>query len=361
MQQPLVSVIIPNYNHAKYLSQRIESVLNQSYKNIEIIILDDCSTDNSIEVIKKYCEQNPTIQFYPNLQNSGTTFKQWNKGVSLAKGKYIWIAESDDIAHSTELLMVLVNKLEQNSSVGIAYCQSIRIDKDGIEHSTLLGYTSKFKPNIWEHDFFMEGIKFIDNYMFFMSAIPNASAVVFKKSIFEQVDAADETLKVSGDWFVWLKMLTISSVAFIAEPHNSFRFHNNNARTAISEKAWIKEDIVVMQKFQKKYNLLTNNFYIAFDFLLERAIVEVLKFPDKVFFQQIYDITKDIFGSNQIAEKLLKQQAAKTSYISFCSEQIQYYNWLAGAKGLLYVGYVKQDMWYYIKSILYWTVRRKKK
>lgn len=357
---PKVSVIIPNYNHAPYLRQRIESVLNQDFQDFEVIILDDNSSDNSRNIIEEYRQHPKISQIIYNQINSGTTFKQWNKGVSLAQGKYIWIAESDDIAHSAELLTVLVNTLEQNSLLGIAYCQSIRIDENNTAHGTLLSYTNKFKPNIWEHDFLMEGTKFINNYMFFMSAIPNASAVVFKKSVFEQVGGADETLKVSGDWLVWLKMLAVSSVAFVANPHNSFRFHANNARTAISEKAWIKEDLIVMQKFQARHNLLTDNFYLAFDFLLERAVVQVLKFPDKIFFQQIYEITASIFGSKQIAKKLFRQQATKTSYIDCCCEQIKYDNWFIGAKGLLYVGYVKKELGHYIKSILYWTVRRKK-
>ena len=93
---PLVSVIVPNYNHARYLEQRLDSVFGQTYPNFEVIILDDSSTDNSLEIINRY-KYNPHLsQIVVNKTNSGSVFKQWAKGLSLAKGEWIWIAESDD-------------------------------------------------------------------------------------------------------------------------------------------------------------------------------------------------------------------------------------------------------------------------
>src|ERR1700742_1367615 len=91
-----VSVIVPNYNHSRYLNQRIDSVLSQTYQDFELIILDDCSTDDSRKIIKQYQEHPKVSHIVFNETNSGTTFKQWKKGIELAKGKYIWIAESDD-------------------------------------------------------------------------------------------------------------------------------------------------------------------------------------------------------------------------------------------------------------------------
>ena len=76
----MVSVIIPNYNHAKYLEERIDSVLNQSYKDFEVIVLDDYSTDNSKEVINKYAGHPKVSHIILNEENSGSTFKQWHKG-----------------------------------------------------------------------------------------------------------------------------------------------------------------------------------------------------------------------------------------------------------------------------------------
>ena len=93
-----VSVIIPNYNHAKFLKQRIDTVINQTYRDFEIIIIDDCSTDNSREIIEEYASRYHFISGYFNTSNSGSPFTQWDSGVNKAKGEFIWIAESDDFA-----------------------------------------------------------------------------------------------------------------------------------------------------------------------------------------------------------------------------------------------------------------------
>ena len=117
---PSVSVILPNYNYARYLPQRIESILNQTFSDFELIILDDASIDNSKEVIESYNDSR--ISVYYNKVNSGNPFVQWNKGVQIAKGKYIWIAEADDYCE-LNILEKLVEILEANKNVGIAYSQ----------------------------------------------------------------------------------------------------------------------------------------------------------------------------------------------------------------------------------------------
>ena len=113
MTNPLVSVIIPNYNHAKFLKERIESVLNQTYKNFEIIILDDKSTDDSVGIIKQYADNNYVKHILINEKNSGSPFRQWLKGFELAKGELIWIAESDDSCENS-FLYTLVSEFRQN-------------------------------------------------------------------------------------------------------------------------------------------------------------------------------------------------------------------------------------------------------
>jgi len=93
---PTVSVIIPNYNYESYLKQRIETVLNQTYQNFEVIILDDHSSDNSRDIIETFRQNEKVTHIVYNQINSGSPFIQWVKGIELAIGKYIWIAESDD-------------------------------------------------------------------------------------------------------------------------------------------------------------------------------------------------------------------------------------------------------------------------
>src|SRR5688572_15349118 len=94
----LVSVIVPNYNHADFLQQRLESILNQTYQHFEVIILDDFSTDDSKDIIEKYRHNSKVTLISYSTKNMGSTFAQWNKGVEMASGEIIWMAESDDVA-----------------------------------------------------------------------------------------------------------------------------------------------------------------------------------------------------------------------------------------------------------------------
>lgn len=225
---PKVSIIIPNYNHAMFLEQRIQSILEQTYQDFEIIYLDDASTDNSNQVFAKFAEH-PKIRSIYNQTNSGSPFKQWNKGILQAKGEYIWIAESDDYADKT-LLARLVEKLDQNPSVGLAYCQSWRIDKNNNTQSTFQDWTDDLDSQRWQEDFINSGLGECKNYLIIKNTIPNASAVLFRRSLHGKVGGADETFKICGDWLFWVKILLISDVAFIAEPLNYFRTHDNTCR-----------------------------------------------------------------------------------------------------------------------------------
>ena len=92
-----VSIIIPNYNYARFLQQRIESVLAQTYTDYEIILLDDASTDDSVSILNHYKTNSRVAHLEINSVNTGSPFIQWQKGISLSRGKYIWIAESDDV------------------------------------------------------------------------------------------------------------------------------------------------------------------------------------------------------------------------------------------------------------------------
>src|ERR1035438_3657642 len=126
---PKVSIVVPNYNHARFLRRRIESVLRQTFQDFDLILLDDCSTDDSRSILSKYADD-PRVKIEFNEVNSGSSFKQWNKGVGLARGEYVWIAESDDYADE-RLLEKLVARLDSDASVVFSYCRSWGVSLDG--------------------------------------------------------------------------------------------------------------------------------------------------------------------------------------------------------------------------------------
>src|ERR1017187_255387 len=125
---PKVSIVVPNYNHARFLPHRLDSVLRQTFQDFELILLDDCSTDESRSILSQY-GSDPRVRIEFNEVNSGSPFKQWNKGVRLARGEYVWIAESDDYA-AERLLERLVAVLDADPTVMFAYCRSWRVTED---------------------------------------------------------------------------------------------------------------------------------------------------------------------------------------------------------------------------------------
>lgn len=226
---PKVSVVIPNYNHARFLEKRINSVLNQTYQDFEILYLDDASTDNSEAVFAQF-SGHPKIRVILNEVNSGSTFKQWNKGVREAAGEYIWFAEADDYADES-LLQTLVACLDDHPNVGLAYCASHVVDQEDVIKSTTLEWTDHLDKNHWKSDFVSDGRKECRLYLSRHNIIPNASAVLFRKSVYQKVGGADEKMKVCGDWMLWAKMLIAADIAYRATPLNFFRTHNQTVRS----------------------------------------------------------------------------------------------------------------------------------
>jgi glycosyltransferase involved in cell wall biosynthesis len=225
---PTVSVIVPNYNHAKYLDLRIQSILSQTYSDFELIFLDDASTDNSLEIIEKYTSDN-RVRCILNKENSGSTFIQWNRGAKAARGKYFWIAESDDFSEP-DFLEKTVPLLEENSSLGLVYAQSILIDKEGHELGLAFEGIWRSDPKRWLSSFTNNGLNEIRNYLGFENTIPNASAVLIRKTMFDQVGGAKENLRLHGDYVLWIDLLLDSDIAFVANPLNHFRFSMSSVR-----------------------------------------------------------------------------------------------------------------------------------
>src|SRR6266853_495182 len=198
---PTVSVVIPNCNHARYLRKRIESVLGQTYRDFEVILLDDCSTDGSRSIIEEY-RVDPRVRIEFNEENSGSSFKQWNKGVRLARGKYVWIAESDDYADE-RLLERLTSILEKQPEVTLAYCRSWCVRDDDTRDGYFDTYLDCLDRTRWSADFTSDGIEECRDSFLLCNMVPNASAVVFRRSTFEGVGGADERMRVAGDYKLW--------------------------------------------------------------------------------------------------------------------------------------------------------------
>ncbi|MBS1731248.1 MAG: glycosyltransferase family 2 protein [Bacteroidetes bacterium] len=252
----MVSVIIPNYNHAAYLSKRIESVLNQTYQNFEIILLDDASTDKSRAIIEKYRGHPKVSQIIFNEKNSGSTFLQWQKGMNLAKGNLIWIAESDDWCEPG-LLEVLVNGIQNNPGCVLAFCQSYCIENEEKE---------KWHSSADKEEEVVKGTRFFEKRLIYGCTIFNASMAIFKKEFALKVPNAYTQYQMAGDWFFWIHLVQWGDVFISNQLLNYFRKGTQNVSSKLyahgqhyTEELNVLQHLV-FQPFAKK-KLLRNSIY----------------------------------------------------------------------------------------------------
>jgi glycosyltransferase involved in cell wall biosynthesis len=254
---PEVSVIIPNYNHAAFLKQRIQSVLNQTYQDFELIILDDCSSDNSKEIIEGYRNNAKVSTIVFNEQNSGSTFKQWQKGVSVAKGRYIWLAESDDFADE-RFLEILMKPFHTYDDVIVSYSQSLVVDQHN-KPLFVYDWCDVLNPIKWKSDYIESTDNELNSYMKFKCIYPNASALVFKKP--EDLDIFNRSISMQlcGDWAFYINLLAAKGrVAFSCRCLNYFRTHENTTRHGVSKK---KEQ----QRFREFKTFVDSSLYNPFE------------------------------------------------------------------------------------------------
>lgn len=215
--QPLVSVIVPNYNHARYLEKRLDSIFNQTYSNIEVIFLDDCSTDNSLEVINQYKDNSHLAQIVVNEKNSGSTFKQWDKGINLAHGDIIWIAESDDYCE-LNLLEELVKAYLHNNDTVLAYNSTLVLYDDGCEANRL--YIGKNQ--------YMSGMRYIKHYLSLFNWVMNASCAIFSKEAALKAKQDYKEYKGAGDYLFWIEIARQGTVAIVNQRLSYFCRHEGS-------------------------------------------------------------------------------------------------------------------------------------
>ncbi len=263
----LVSVIVPNFNHSIYLEKRLNSIFSQDFIDYELIVLDDASSDDSDVAIKKLIENKSNIIYIKNDTNSGSTFKQWNRGISIAKGKYIWIAESDDYAENN-FLSTLVSYLEQNSQVSLIYCQSHLVSEGSITNN-ILNWTDDLSKDLWLNDFLLSGKDAVLNYWIHKNILINASSAVFKKNVYLQYAEENDNFKLCGDWYTWISLMRNHNLMFCSQSLNYYRRHENTVTHSLGRKILVKKEIqdihlMCLKHFcnsKKDFELLEGAFY----------------------------------------------------------------------------------------------------
>lgn len=287
----LVSVIVPNYNHAQYLDIRLKSILAQTYTDLEIIILDDNSIDNSKEIIKRYEKDVHVSHIICNKTNSGSPFIQWNRGFQYAKGDLIWIAESDDCCEPTFLENV-VAEFERNSNLSFAFSRSIKIDENGNKGNIL-------QP-IFTSDIRIDGKEFNKKYLIWGNKVWNASSVVFRKSNALTVNKQYMDFRGAGDWLFWIEMAEKGDVAVISEPLNYYRIYSYNTTNQMRLSG--EEDV----EDRKIYNYLRKQSYLPFfvDLRLRKMFVYNIQYFNKYYSENIRRKSMELWQPSLLLKSL---------------------------------------------------------
>ena len=227
---PSVSVIVPNYNHARFLDQRLESILNQTFDDFEVLLLDDCSTDTSLEILRDYAKHSKVRCLETNSRNSGSPFAQWSKGLELARGEFIWIAESDDFA-DLNFLNTLTPSLKSDPNATIAYSRSEIVNEHGELTNPGKFNCDAMDKHRWHSDYTNSGQNEIQEYGRYMNTIPNASSALFRRTAALDIRFPVE-MRFAGDWLIWLQLLSKGEIHYNHQTLNYFRCHSNTTRAA---------------------------------------------------------------------------------------------------------------------------------
>ncbi|HWP31636.1 MAG TPA: glycosyltransferase [Fimbriimonadales bacterium] len=234
MSSPRVSVIIPSYNHEKYIKECIESVLTQTYSDTEILVIDDASKDNTPEILKGY---ENGIRLILHDTNRGT-YKVLNEGLSLAKGEYCAILNSDDV-WLPKKLELQVHLMDAHPEYVFCHTYGKFIDQNGKE---IPGRPMGFEfPRVPSGDILP---RLVTNNCVI------ASSVLLRVEIARTVCGFDESFRNLGDWDMWLRLAEQGEVGFVDEVLTLYRVHGEN--TIYQKETTRKEEIRIREALLSK-------------------------------------------------------------------------------------------------------------
>ncbi|GJD34080.1 D-inositol-3-phosphate glycosyltransferase [Methylobacterium aerolatum] len=236
-----VSVVVPNYNYARFLDERLTSIFEQTYPVREIIVLDDASTDDSVASVAAASEKaQRTVDLVMRRTNSGNVFRQWKKGLDCVHGDHVWIAEADDAADPA-FLERLVPALASLPKPGFAFCDSQAIDSEGrTVYENYKGYYAADGDRGLDTDAAFAPLDFLRRFLVVRNLVLNVSAVLWDgeqlRDVFRRLGDEAFRFHCAGDWRVYLEScLAGGDVAYVADPLNHHRRHALSVTHALAK------------------------------------------------------------------------------------------------------------------------------
>lgn len=244
---PLVSIVISSYNSEEFIEESILSLINQSFENFELIIVNDASTDNSLNIIENFASKDYRIKIINNEINIGLT-KSLNKAIKTAKGKYIARQDADDVSFK-DRLKTQVEFLEKNKNIILL----------GSRHIDIIN-AKEYKSNYIPFDKINKNI-----YMF--NPIAHSTAI-FNRKIFIDIGLYDESYLTSQDFDAWIRLAEVGKIAMLDEVLVKRYIHQNS----ISSKKHLTQ---IKNTLRAKFTHSPRNKLITF-LLVSRWIIYVV-------------------------------------------------------------------------------------
>lgn len=270
MKEPEVSICITTYNGEDFIKETIESALSQTYKFLEILVVDDDSTDNTIKIIQEINDSR--IRIIKNEKRKGMV-KNWNTAYRNAKGKYLMFLCQDDVLNK-ECLSKKVKALKKDKKIVLAFSATSVIDKDD---------KIRLTRKLYNKDKIVEGKKLIKKSFRIRNMYGEPSNILFRKEICKKAGYFNEDLIYTPDWAYWLNISRFGKVAYVKDDLTWFRISDTSTtRNLLKNKARMDEDEKIFVDYVKKE---FNGYINPFDILIHKIVNKIRLFMKILFVQ----------------------------------------------------------------------------
>ncbi|WP_198295741.1 glycosyltransferase [Imhoffiella purpurea] len=256
--QPKITVAVPNYNHAAFLRQRLDSIYRQTYRHFQVILLDDASTDDSRAILEEYARRYSDITTTAfNTTNSGGVFRQWQRAIEAADTDLVWIAESDDYCdpHFLETLIPYFS----DEAVKLVYSHSVFVTERGTPSDFRFDdYLDELSPTRWKLSYVETAHREVAGFLGRKNSIPNVSSAVFRKFDLSGMLAETDWLnmRICGDWIFYLHAIRGGKIAYTTGARNYYRLHSTNASArTYGTPAYYREHAQVAREMARLYRV----------------------------------------------------------------------------------------------------------
>jgi hypothetical protein len=212
---PRVTFVVPTYNYARFVGQAVDSLLTQSFEAIEVIVIDDASTDGTAEVLATYAGD-PRVRVIRHDTNAGH-IRTYNEGIAAARGEFVGLLSADDLCLDRDAVRRQVEMFDSDPEIGFVYPAQGYVDESG----KLVHVAAP-----WPDDHVSDGLEELGR-LVFTNYVP-ASGPLVRRACHDVIGCYDHRLPHAGDWDLWLRLCTRYRVGYLAQPLYGYRMHGTN-------------------------------------------------------------------------------------------------------------------------------------